>query len=214
MKAQSENRETARRLRENGLSLLEICQKTGCPKTTVFGWIKDLPVPVVDGLDIQTRARRMKKGNSCKERWRKRREEARNQGLSEAEDLLENKDIRDFICLYLAEGDKRSRYSVSIINTDPAIICLCEKAMKEFSARPIGYRLIGSQEEEVKLREFWAEILKIPSERIKYYCKKQVSKRRSEFGLMVVRTGDTYFKCRILAWMDKLKDSWAYGQTD
>lgn len=45
------------------------------------------------------------------------REEACAQGLAEYDERCADRDFRDFLCLYIAEGSKRDRNLVAICNS-------------------------------------------------------------------------------------------------
>jgi hypothetical protein len=217
MRKWNEGMEEVRKLREDGNSLNEICEMTGVPKTTAYGWIKDMPVPVVDGVDIKTRARTsvywsqetiQKRMKAIKKVWGDKRDEAYGIGKEEAVGLLKDREIRDFVCMYIGEGTKKSRGSVAIINTDPKVISLCERVMKQYSKRKMWYRLYCAEDEKEKLLEFWSEVIGVGQENIKFQLKKKVSERRAEYGLLAVGTSDTYFRSRIQAWMDVVREDW------
>ena len=47
----------ARRLRSEGKTLSQICAQMEKPKSTVYGWIKDMPALKINGEDIQAKMR-------------------------------------------------------------------------------------------------------------------------------------------------------------
>lgn len=112
-------REKARSLRvEKHLSIDEIAKRLALPKTTIYYWVRDLP------LGRPQRANRgQRKGNrAMRVKYRLRREAAYEQGRAEFAELAVDPLFRDFVCLYIAEGYKRSRNAVSICNSDPRIV--------------------------------------------------------------------------------------------
>jgi predicted DNA-binding transcriptional regulator AlpA len=213
-----EGAEQVRKLRQEGKSLTEICQATGVSKATAYGWIKDMPVPKIDGIDIRTRARRSefwsqetiaRRAIAIQKVWGDKRDQAYNRGIEEAAVLLQEREVRDFVCLYLAEGTKRGRGIVCVVNTDPSIVVLCDKMLRRFSSRPVVCRLFCSEDEKEKLLEFWAGVLGMDKKEMRFQKKKKVSDRRAEYGLASVLSSDTYFKCRLMAWIDTLKEEWS-----
>jgi hypothetical protein len=63
------------------------------------------------------------------------------------------------------------------------------------------------------LRSYWGEMLGIDSSVIKVLRKSNSSKLkqriwRSEFGVLTVRTNDTYLRARLQAWIDLVKGGW------
>jgi hypothetical protein len=55
---------------------------------------------------------------------RRPREAAYQQGRAEYDELVLVPTFRDFVVLYIAEGYKRSRNTLSISNSDPAVIAV------------------------------------------------------------------------------------------
>src|SRR5215211_1611620 len=104
-------REKARELRiERRLSIDEIAERLALPKTTIFYWVRDIPLQ---------RPRRatwaQRKGNRAMSlTYRARREAAYAEGRREFRDLAAIPTFTDFVCLYIAEGYKRQRNTVSL----------------------------------------------------------------------------------------------------
>lgn len=113
------------------LSLDEIAERLALPKTTVYYWIKDLP------LGRERRASKgQRKGNAnMQANFRRRREAAYAKGVAEFDELVELPTFRDFIVLYIAEGYKRSRHTASLCNSDPAIVAMAATWMKLLSGK-------------------------------------------------------------------------------
>jgi transcriptional regulator with XRE-family HTH domain len=114
-------REKARTLRsERRLTLDEIAQRLALPRTTVWYWIRDLP------LDRPRRASAgQRKGVlAMQAKYRRLREQAYAQGEAEFDDLVVRPTFREFVVLYIAEGSKRDRNRIAIGNSDPRIVCM------------------------------------------------------------------------------------------
>ena len=157
-----------------------------------------------------------KQGNDAirrrSETWSKvseaKRKVAYEVGRQEVSNLFRDTVVRDFVCLYWAEGYKRSRHTVSVINTDPDIVVLCAKVMRRFATRPLIYKLYCSEEEKDGATDFWSKVCGVNKEDIRFQAKKQVSQRRAEHGLVSVSAHETMFRSRLQAWMDALKKEW------
>ena len=215
----------ARALRVDGKTLGQIASELGVWKSTVYHWIRTMPVPVVDGIDVQTRAR-LKTGRlwsrevvekrvaSWKLKCSERRQAEEDRGLAEASSVLGESKVRDFACLFLAEGTKRSRNVVGVVNTDQQIIRLCDLMMRRFSRKPISYRLFCADDERDRLVAFWSQSLGVDPSLIRFQLKKKVSARRSEFGLFSVTTCDTFFRSRLQGWINWLRSQWASSSTE
>ena len=65
-----------------------------------------------------------------------RRAAAYLQGRIEFAQLIEEPTFRDFICLYMAEGYKRSRNTVAVCNSDPTIVVLCARWIRRVRPQP------------------------------------------------------------------------------
>lgn len=202
----------ARALREERKPIGYIAKQVGVSVGTVFDWVKDMQIVIPhsggkNGGHISDEVRK-KMADSWRKASANKRKVFYDKGKAEAYELLSDRKVRDFVCLYWAEGYKRSRNSVSVVNTDPKIICLCARVISKYAGQKVWYRLFCSEEEKDKLLVFWSEILKIETDKIRFQLKKQVSKRRAEYGLLAVGTNDTHFRSRLQAWMDKVREDW------
>ncbi len=113
-------REKARTLRvEKHLSIDEIAARLALPRTTVYYWLRDLPLARPRRSAGQRKATR-----KMQRKYALRRAAAYLQGRIEFAELIEDPTFRDFICLYMAEGSKRSRNTVAVCNSDPTIVVL------------------------------------------------------------------------------------------
>jgi hypothetical protein len=117
-------------------------------------------------------------------------------------------------CLYIGEGYKRSRNTVSIANSDPAVIKLANQWLRKFSKRPVGYCVQHHADQRFKdLAEFWGGQLRVPPNQISFQRKSNSSQLkhrtwRSKYGVLTVRTNDTAFRARLQGWIDCLKQAW------
>jgi hypothetical protein len=204
-------REKAIRLRtEQRLTLEEIMVYLKLPKTTIYYWIKDIPIGRTEKQSI--RRQQATKANVAK--YAALREAAYQQGLNEAPELLRDPTFRDFVVLYMAEGTKRRRNYVAFVNSDPALVKLAHRWICQFTRNKMDYSLqYHVDHDEDELREYWGSFLGIPPDIIKAMRKSNSGqlagrKFRSEHGLLTVRTGDTQFRARLHGWMDYVKSQW------
>jgi hypothetical protein len=204
-------REKAISLRTNQqMTLDEIVERLALPKTTVYYWIKDLPIP---RTEKQSEARR-NATTTMQAKFAALREKAYQQGLAEAPELLQNPTFRDFVVLYMAEGYKRSRNEVSFVNSDPHMVKMANDWIVKLSTHKAYYRLQYHADHDIdELKVYWSTLLNITPEIIKPIRKSnsnQLSGRqfRSVYGLLTVAVADTYFRARLEAWMDIIKSQW------
>ena len=109
-------REKARKLRvEKHLSIDEIAERLALPKTTIYYWVRDLPL----GRPRRANPGQRKGNRAMRAKYRLRRAAAYAQGRLDFERFARDPTFRDFVCLYMAEGYKRSRNTVAVCNSDP-----------------------------------------------------------------------------------------------
>ena len=192
------------------MTLDEIVERLSLPKTTVYYWIKDIPIPYTEK---QTEAQR-KGTRSSQAKYAALREAAYQQGCDEAPVLLQDLSFRDFVVLYMAEGYKRNRNAVSFVNSNPDMIRLANGWITRFTSNTIEYQLqCHSDHDEEILKRYWSDLLNIDTEMIKTIRKSNSGKLsgrqfRSVYGVFTVRTSDTYLRARLEAWMDCVKTQW------
>lgn len=125
----SAEREKAVELRlKEQLGYGEIAKRLGVPKSTLSYWLKDLPLSKQRVLELRQKA--WSRGEASRELFRqtmrRKREDGEARIYREKTRLFRKvSDQTLFVAglmLYLAEGEKKTRYTVSIANTDPFII--------------------------------------------------------------------------------------------
>lgn len=206
-------REKAIQLRtQRNMTLDEIVERLALPKTTIYYWIKDIPIP---RTERQSEAQR-KRGEKNRERFAVLREAAYQQGMAELPELLKDVTFRDFVILYMAEGYKRNRNSIAFVNSDAKMVKLGHYWIKKLTQNQKGieyYIQCHVDHDEDELKCYWAEVVGINPDQIKIMRKSnsgQLAGRqfRSPYGLLTVRVGDTYLRARLQAWMDFIKSQW------
>ena len=207
-------REKARELRtERQMTLDEIVERLGLPKTTVFGWIRDIPIERKPATTWPDTARQAAAAANRK-RFAKLREAAYEEGLARFPALCAEATFRDFVTLFIAEGSKRNRNLVAIANSDPAVMKVAADWMRRESARFIEYSIQYHADQDLEdLRVYWGSHLSIDGASIKMLRKSnsnQLKARtwRSSHGVITARTNDTYFRARLQAWVDCLRRQW------
>jgi AcrR family transcriptional regulator len=207
-------RDKARALRiERRLTIDEIAERLALPRGTIYYWVRDLPIarraPVVSAAwqPMATRAMQAK--------YRRAREAAYAEGRTTFGALATDSSFRDFVCLYLAEGYKRNRNCVSVCNSDPAVVKLCDAWLGRLSPKRRVYSLqYHADQDLMELRAFWGGTLAIEGSAIRMQRKSnsnQLKRRtwRSEHGVLAITVNDTLLRARIGGWMDSLRETWA-----
>jgi hypothetical protein len=209
-------RDKARQLRiEKRMSLLEIADRLALPKTTVWYWIKDLPDPAITHRETEGRRRsRLAAARSNKRRAYVARADAYDLGWDEYPAFIQEPTFRDFVCMYIGEGYKRSRNNLSVANSDPLVIKLADHWIRRFARNPVTYAFqYHDDQDPEKVRSYWADCLGTEPEKITYQRKSNSGKLsgrvwRSEHGVLSVRASDTMLRARLQAWMDRLQAGW------
>jgi hypothetical protein len=195
---------------EQQYSLDQLVECLSLPKTTVWEWIKAYPL---NRAPLRTEAqyngtKRMQAIYTAK------REAAYQQGMDEAPQLLQDPIFRDFVVLYMAEGYKRNRNTIAIVNSDPDVLRLSYRVLRPLSNKPFRFRMqYHADHDPDELKCFWGEILNIAPQVIKIMRKSNSNqltgrKYRSVHGLMTIEVSDTYLRSRLQAWMDTVKNQW------
>jgi predicted DNA-binding transcriptional regulator AlpA len=208
-------RAKAREMRvERRLTIDQIAERLALPRTTIYYWVKDLPVPdEVKHSDKRTAARR-RASRAMERKYRLRREAAYSEGLESFAALIADPTFRDFVCLYIAEGYKRNRNAVAIGNSDPAVMKLATRWIRRLTMKRPEFRLQYHADQDLsELRRFWGEALDIEAGAVLLQRKSnsnQLHRRtwRSRYGVLTVRANDTFLRARLEAWIDCLKRDW------
>ena len=226
MKKYEHLRKRAREWRQQGIALTEICKRMSLGRSTIHYWIKDIPIDVSRASgDKRTEAqiKGQQKGSRANSICaQKKREEAYSEAFQNAELLLKEKDLRDFIVLYSAEGYRRNRNVVNFVNSNPVMVKMCYNVMKRIAnkERPFRFYLqCHIDNDDKKLKSFWAELLSVPSDEIRIIRRSNSGelsgrKWRSTLGVLSVVVHDTYFRSKIQALMDYVEREWKEFEYD
>ncbi len=206
-------RDKAIKLRtQHNMTLDDICERLALPKTTVYYWIKDLPIPFTEK---QTEGMR-KKAEKVRQKYAALRQQAYQQGMADAPTLMQDLTFRDFVVLYMAEGSKKNRNIVEFVNSDARMVKLAHHWMIKLRNVDTGisYRIqCHIDHDEKELKAYWAQIVGVHPEIVTIMRKSNsgmLSGRqfRSVNGLLSIRVCDTYFRAKLEAWMDFIKAQW------
>ena len=196
------------------MTIDQIANRLALPRTTVYGWVRELPVVPVRDPARATRAQRAGT-RAMQAKYQRIREDAYREGLATFAERCADPTFRDFLSLYLGEGSKRCRNDVALCNSDPRIVCLADRWIRRLSDRRPRYALQYHADQDVEaLRVFWGRALGIPPGRISLQRKSnsgQLSHRawRSRYGVLTVGVGDTRLRACLQGWLDALQASWA-----
>lgn len=185
---------------ERKLTIDELAERLALSRSTVYYWVRDLPIPGSGPGGGWPEGARRKGNRAMQRKYRLLREAAYEQGRSEYEQLARDPTFRDFVCLYIAEGYKRDRNIASLANSDPAVMKLATTWMRRLSDRtPTFYLQYHADQDLTELREFWARALATDAASIQLQRKSnsnQLTGRiwRSRHGVITVRVCETMLR--------------------
>lgn len=205
-------RKKAVALREKGMSLGDICERLAMKKGTVYYWIRDVEVNIQRRVPVRKCV--LAAAKAVREKHKRLRDEAYEQGRKEASELLMNRLVRDFVVMYMGEGVRRERNKVGVSNSNPVISRMSYAVLRRFSKNKIGFRLqVHEDHDEEEVRKHWASELGVLQSEIKVYRKTndgklEVRNWRLAYGTMLVYSCDTLFRSRLQGWIDWLSEEW------
>jgi hypothetical protein len=208
-------REKARQLRRtNALTIDQLAERLALPRTTVYYWVRDLPLPSSGSGGEWPASARRKGTGAMQAKFRRIREEAYELGRWEFRRLIALPTFRDFVCLFITEGYKRNRNTVSVANSDPAAIALFVHWASCFSVKAPVFSIQYHADQRLgDLREFWAAELRMPDISIRFQRKSNSGRLghrvwRCRHGVLTVAVHDTTFRARLQGWVDCMRDEW------
>lgn len=206
-------REKARQLRrEKGLTIDEIAKRLAVSRTTVYFWVGDMPRPA--RCVARTGPGHSLGNKAMQAKYKRLRDEAYELGHWEFPRLARLPTFRDFVCLYIGEGYKRNRNTVSVANSDAAAVRLAVYWLDQFTTRRMVFSIQYHADQRPKaLLAYWGRELQIPGMSIEFLRKSnsgQLAHRtwRSKYGVLSVKTHDTCLRARVQGWIDRMRDEW------
>ncbi|MFC9324679.1 hypothetical protein [Kitasatospora sp. NPDC057015] len=205
MRAKTEQRETARRLRGEGRTYDEIQAALGVSKSSISLWVRDVPVPNAD------RVRRDRLRRAAETRWgpvRAQRDEERRATKAAAAAEIGPLSDRDLflvgIALYWAEGSKDKPYdrreSAAFINSDPDVVSVYLRWLRLLGFGEERWRLRVSIHESADVaaaERFWAGLAEVPVERLS-----RSTLKRHNPTTVRKNVGDSYRGCLVVSVLD------------
>ncbi len=196
--------------RERNLTIDEIADRLAVSRTTVYYWVKDMPPRKRERTRGQLLA-----AQANRDRCKSLRDAAYEEGVNVFEDLCEEPGFRDFVCMYIGEGTKKKRNEVALGTSDPTVVALAARWIIRLSNRKVRYTLqYHADQDPDQLVAFWSDLLGAAPELFSLQRKSNSNSMtgriwRSRYGVLTVRSSDTYLRARIQAWMDLVRGDWA-----
>lgn len=212
-------RNTARALRKNGMSMNEIIEKTGYSKSSVSGWTHDII------LTKSQRARLSQNGRSMESVERRRKSRLFNESIKrqlfidKAKKDFSDLDQRDLkiigSMLYWGEGGKTNRATARISNSNPILIKVMMRYFREICGVPNSkFRASVHTFTHANIEKtinHWVKVSGIPKEHFyKPYIKQSsasLNKRNTlPFGTLDIYVCDTKVFLKTMGWIEKISE--------
>jgi hypothetical protein len=185
--ARHTDRNKALALRLKGHSYSQIKEQLGVSKSTLHYWLKDHPLP-------EARVRELRDWSAQRiERFRRtmaaKKEIRRSQVLGEVSKRVSELSARELflagLFLYWAEGSKTTRYTVSLTNTDPAMLIFFIQWLDliRIPRTTLQARLhLYTDMDIAKQTRYWSKVLGLPmSAFCRPYIKNSLSIKRRNY---------------------------------
>lgn len=195
---------------EQGLTIDELARQLSISRSTIYHWVRDIPIV----RTYRTTDARQRGNRAMQAAFQAKRDAAYDRGVREFADWCLEPGFRDFVCMYIGEGYKRRRNTVSIANSGPRVVVLAARWIRRFATNPVWFAVQYHADQDLKdLRSFWSRLLRVTPSDIRLQRKSnsnQLSGRRwrSPHGVLTVGANDTLFRARLEAWMDLVEKSW------
>lgn len=205
MKKYEDFKETAIKMRESGKSLNDITYSLSVPKTTIYYWIKHIPLK---RNKLKPNIEKMVTANKSK--WQQLYDDAYNRGV-EIFNSRKNDDVfKCFIILFMAEGYRKSTNTVELVNTSPSLIKLAVNVMSQF-CNTLKFKVFYHADRDInKIIRYWCDELDIIPSQIKLQLKHGNSLNNRSLacdnGIMHVYAFDYKFRHMLRAWSDLLSN--------
>jgi transcriptional regulator with XRE-family HTH domain len=207
-------KEIARNLRKQGLSMNQIMVKIGCSKSSVSLWTRDIILTESQMKGISERGRSLKSVEKRRQSRIHNEKEKRDMLISLASTNINNISKKDLkiigTMLYWAEGRKRGQRTVSFSNSDPAMIGVIMLFFREVCLVPEdkfrGHIHIHSHLNISKSLKYWSSVTKIPPNQFyKTYCVPSISSKGKMDtlinGTLDISVCDVHLFLTIMGWI-------------
>ena len=216
-------RQMARLLRvEQGLTVDQLAARLALPRSTIYYWVRDLPLR--GGRRKSGHGAESGRGSGQSERAggdpqprrvsRALSDAAYEEGLESFDELAAQPTFRDFICLYIVQGETRDRTRVALSNSDPAVMRLVSRWLKRLTDKSSLVSLQYRPEQSLnELRRFWGETVGTEARTIRVRGSSAGEPQRepglrSRHGVLTVTVEDTLLRARLQGWMHRTREGW------
>lgn len=175
--ARTKDRENAIKLRKQGMSYSQIKQQLGISKSTLSGWLRDLPLSDERLRELRDHSEiRIEKARATKLKNKLDRRKAVYKTVARDIEKSKNNLFVGGFYLYWGEGTKSAEYTVSLTNSDPAIVSCFLQWLEVLGIPRTACRAklhLYLDQDEKQLIKFWETVTQIPRKNFyKTYVKK------------------------------------------
>jgi hypothetical protein len=212
-------RNKAVNLRRNGYSLNDIVDRVRAPKSTVYGWIKDVEMEKPNAFLERTRRKNKRAARKAAEALKKKYEQIHMDNKECALVEWENgfkadPDFKMFILLYMAEGSRKGRGRIELTNTDPDIIRYGLKWFRLLNVhnKSIVARVaIHPNHDPEDVQSYWMGLLGLDEVRLFYASpsRGRLAGRNwvNNHGTISLVINDSYLKTRFDQWISLVRQT-------
>jgi hypothetical protein len=206
------------------LTVDQLAARLALPRSTIYYWVRDLPLRERRGggrggrgpRGGSARLGRGGEGSAVAKRVpRAAQDAAYAEGLSSYEELAAQPTFRDFVCLYITQGDQRDRTRVALTNSDPAVMRLVNRWLWRLTDKSPFLSIHYEPDQSLnELRRFWSETIGAEARTIRVQqgastgAPPEGPSWRSRHGVLTVTVDDTLLRARLQAWMYRTRESW------
>lgn len=212
-------KEKARELRRAGYSINQIVKEAGLSKASVSVWVRDIELTSKQRKGLSERGRSVDSVEKRRVSRLSNEYSKRRRVIDEAKKDYTNISPNELkligVILYLGEGSKTKKGVVAVANSDPAIIKIVARFLREICKVPEDkfrgqiHTFAHANIEETE--KYWSNITGIPVNQFyKTYVKPSAAslqKRKTlPFGTFDISVNDTKLLLKILGWIERIKE--------
>jgi hypothetical protein len=211
-------RDMTRLLRvERQLTVDQLAQRLALPRSTIYYWVRDLPLPAARGDAGSQAAPTGVAAPPEPNAVAGHEESAYEEALRSFDDLAVQPTFRDFLSIYILDGYKRDRTRVALANADPAVMRLVNRWLWRLTDKSPSLSVRCQPDQGVgELRRFWSETVGVQTDaiRARRAAEDELSRRSHQWGppplhgVLTITVEDTLLRARLQAWMRRMRESW------
>jgi len=203
-------------LRKKGLTYPEIAEQLFVSRSSLSLWLRDIPYVPTQETRYKRRLASINTGRLLHQRKLKRTSRIKWEARREIYNLNSDELKLLGIMAYWAEGSKTKDSLVQFVNTDPKLIKLALRWLREscdVPERKIRCHLrVHPDTDRKKAEDYWSKVTKIPKERfskttIKISGSGGRGYNKISNGIASVRVCDTNLFYKIRGWIEGLIDN-------